>query len=540
MPSPANSFSRHPWFWAISLAGLFGVAVAAAAFEGRTWTLVGHTCLLAAATTALAVPLATLLALLLVRSDLPGRHVALLALGLMPWVPLYLQAAAWQAGFGLQGWLPIACGGPVLLGGWCGAIWIHAVAAIPWAVGIIGAGLWLVRPELEEIALLDGSAVQVVLRVTLRSALPAIAAAALWIAVTTAGEMTVTDLFGVRTYAEEIYTRAALGEELSTASLTLLPGLALTAWCVLSGLLVCAWLSPAQWPLGLARRHVFRLRRWRWPALLLVALTVALLAGVPLGNLVYKAGVTVRQLHDERIRSWSAGKFLQMVLLAPGRNLREAGWSLTIGGLAATAAVAAGIVLGSVARRGRAAATAVLAVVAVCLAVPGPMLGVSIIGLLNRAGHPWLLWLYDHSILAPLLAQWVRCLPLATLILWHGRQSLPQQLLDNAAVDGAGPLKRLVWVTLPILWPSLAIAWLTALATALGELAASILVVPPGVNTLAIHIFGLLHYGVEDQVAGICLAMIAFFLAVAAAALWLGWKAGRIWNSEFARRNSEC
>jgi iron(III) transport system permease protein len=168
------------------------------------------------------------------------------------------------------------------------------------------------------------------------------------------------------------------------------------------------------------------------------------------------------------------------------------------------------------------------------------MLGVSIIGLLNRAGHPWLLWLYDHSILAPLLAQWVRCLPLATLILWHGRQSLPQQLLDNAAVDGAGPLKRLVWVTLPILWPSLAIAWLTALATALGELAASILVVPPGVNTLAIHIFGLLHYGVEDQVAGICLAMIAFFLAVAAAALWLGWKAGRIWNSEFARRNSEC
>jgi iron(III) transport system permease protein len=464
-----------------------------------------------------------------VRSDLPGRRAALLALGLMPWVPLYLQAAAWLSGFGLQGWLPIACGGPVWLEGWRGALWIHAMAATPWAVGIIAAGLWLVRPELEEIALLDGSAAQVLRRVTLRGALPAVATAALWIAVTTAGEMTVTDLFGVRTYAEEIYTRTALGEDLSTASVALLPGLAITACCVLAGLAIAAWLAPRQWPLELARRHTFRLRRWRWPALALVALAVALIAGVPLANLVYKAGVTVRQFHDERIRSWSAAKCLEMTLRAPGRNLRETGWSLAIGGLAATTAVAAGTVLGSIARRGRAAATAVLLVAAVCMAVPGPTLGVSIIGLLNRAGHPWLLWLYDHSILAPVLAQWVRCLPLATLILWHGRQSLPQQLLDAAAVDGAGPLARLVRVVLPNLWPSLAFAWLTALAVALGELAATILVVPPGVATLSIHVFGLLHYGVEDQVAGICLAMIAFFLAVATAAAWLalGWRRRR-------------
>ena len=45
------------------------------------------------------------------------------------------------------------------------------------------------------------------------------------------------------------------------------------------------------------------------------------------------------------------------------------------------------------------------------------------------------------------------------------------------------------------------------------------MVVPPGVTTLSIHIFGLLHYGVEYQVAGICLALMGMF-AVVAAAVW--------------------
>jgi iron(III) transport system permease protein len=71
-------------------------------------------------------------------------------------------------------------------------------------------------------------------------------------------------------------------------------------------------------------------------------------------------------------------------------------------------------------------------------------------------------------------------------------------------------------VVLPCRFWALAVAWLLAFALALGELGASILVVPPGVETLSIHIFGLLHYGVEDRVAAICLALIGLFAIVAA------------------------
>jgi iron(III) transport system permease protein len=68
---------------------------------------------------------------------------------------------------------------------------------------------------------------------------------------------------------------------------------------------------------------------------------------------------------------------------------------------------------------------------------------------------------------------------------------------------------------LPMRWSAAMVAWLAALSISLGDLAASILVVPPGVTTLSIRIFGLLHYGVEDQVAGICLAMISIFAILA-------------------------
>jgi iron(III) transport system permease protein len=112
-------------------------------------------------------------------------------------------------------------------------------------------------------------------------------------------------------------------------------------------------------------------------------------------------------------------------------------------------------------------------------------------------------------------------------VLWFALRSVPGEVLDAAAVDGAGPWSRLLRIALPMRRPAVGVAWLVALAVALGDLAASILVVPPGVTTLSIRIFGLLHYGVEDQVAGICLALVALFAAVAAAAVHLLRRWGR-------------
>jgi len=489
--------------------------------DARTWKLALNTLLLSGATCAISLPVGTVLAWLLLRTDLPVRRIGMMLLGLMLFVPLYLHAAAWQAAFGVQGWCTLSYGVPAWLDRWPGAIWVHAVAAIPWVVLIVGVGLLLIEPELEEQALLDGSSRQVFCRVTLPAALPAVGAAALWIALATAGEMTVTDLMRVRTYAEEVYTQLAIGQEPGEAALEILPGAALSALLVAAGLMLCAALAPRDRPPSWQHRWVFRLGRLRGPITLLTAAAILLLVGLPLGSLCYKAGVVVSPTEAGPVRSWSPVKCQWMIAAAPWRYRGEFGWSLLIGTLAAAGAVAAAIPLAWWARRDGWRALPLVTITAVCLAVPGPIVGLAAMWLLNRPDSAWLRFLYDRSILAPWLALMVRGLPAATLVLWHALRTVPAELLESAAVDGAGPLARLWRVALGSRWSAVAVAFLVTFAVVLGDLAASILVVPPGVTTLSIQVFGLLHYGVEDQAAGICLALILLFAAVACAVAWL-------------------
>lgn len=496
--------------------------------DERTAKLAANTWLLAGAVVAASVPLGTLAAVLLARTDLPGRKAGFaLVIGLL-FVPLYVQVGAWQAGFGLQGWHTLAYSGPALLDGWRGAFWVHAVAALPWVVLIVSAGLRLVERELEEQALLDGTAWQTICHVTLRRAFGSIAAAALWVAVTTSTEMTVTDFFQVRTYAEELYIDIALGGDptaglesqaassagtspasnpLPLAPLGFLRGVIICAWLVVAGGILVSQLLPAARYASHGPPLVFRLGAWRWPAALLVGLCIALLVALPVGSLAYKAGIEVAQIGAERVRHWSPAKCLSIIASSPGRYRREFGWSLAIGALAASAAVATAFPLAWLARRGGWRAAPALVMAALALSLPGPVVGLATIALMNQPAIAPLVWLYDHSIAAPWLVQTWRAAPLAILALWPAFRSLPRELLESAALEGAGLSTILVRIVFPLRRRMLAAAWLAAFAVALAELDATVLVVPPGVETLTIHVFNLLHYSVEDQAAGICLTL---------------------------------
>jgi iron(III) transport system permease protein len=482
-----------------------------AACEDRSRSLLVNTMLLAGGVCAVSVPLGAAAALLLVRTDLPGRRLFGCLLGGMLLVPLYLQAAGWQAGFGLEGWYSLASSGHALLAGWRGALWVHTLAAIPWVTLIVGVGLRFVEPELEEQALLDGSVPQVLLGITLPRAGLSLVAAILWVTVWTAGEMTVTDLFQVRTYAEELYTETAMGSEPGQASLKILPGIVVTGMCVLAALWIASRWVPSM-PTVLGRPPwVFQLGRARWPLAIFMALAVFVVVGIPLLNLVWKAGVQVSVTPTGRIRQWSLGKSLSMIPFSLQRNRHELLWSFVVAAVSATFVTVVATLLAWRARSSRISAgiTALLAVLT--FALPGPVVGLAIISVFNRPESPIFNFLYDQSIVPLCLAQFLRGLPLGVLVMWYALQSIPIEMIEHAELDGAGWWTRLVQIALPQRRAALALAWGIAFALALGELSAGILVAPPGVTTLTVRIFGLLHYGVEDQVAGICLALFLCF-----------------------------
>jgi iron(III) transport system permease protein len=490
--------------------------------DPRQILLLRNTLLLAAGACAISLPLGTAFAILLRRTDVFGGRLALALTAGMLMVPLYLQAAAWDAGFGQLGWCSSVRGPalPPLLSGWTAAVWVHGMAAIPWVVLLVSAALANVEPELEEDALLVGSPGQVFRHVTLPRMTTGLAVAAGWVLLSACVEMTVTDLFRVRTYAEEIYTCFALGDSLTSAWRAAAPGILAQAALILVALAVALRAAPTlSTPLN--RVRIVRLRRAHVPTAAVTLIFCLLIAGIPLLNLVAKAGLVVQQTGGERLRQWSAGHFCRIIASALSSFRHEFGWSLLIGGAAATCAVVVGAGLAWWARRGGWRAVPALTLGACGSAFPGPLIGLGIIGMLDRGESGLLIWLYDRTILAPVLAITIRVLPLATLGCWYVLRSVADDALDCAACEGAGSWLRF-WL---VVWPQrrfgLAATWLAVFAMAAGDLACSILVVPPGVTTVPIRVFGLIHAGVDDQVAGLCLVMFTGVATAVAAVLWL-------------------
>lgn len=512
--------SSHDFARWLALAAFLCLLAAAGLFwqsDARTQHMLANSLTLAGGACAMALPLGTALAVVIARTDALGRRAAAMLLGALLLLPLYVQLAGWDALAGKNGWYTLAYGsiGEPWLSGMTAAVWVHGMAAVPWVALIVGAGLRLVEPELEEAALLDAGPFVVLLRVSLPQAAPFVLAAAMWVAVGTTSEMTVTNIYLVSTYTEELYLSLSLSPDASEATLQVLPGIALLLLLVCMGLAILARLMPRVGISSVRRTATIRLYELRLPASLWMWLTVLLLFGVPAISLAYKAGVEVQLQGAAAVRYWSGEKFVAVLGLVLRRFQDDYLWTALIAAGAATVALLAAAVLAWLARDGNWRALPASLATALCLAVPGPLVAIALIELMNRPSIGLLVWLYDDTIAAPLVAQMVRALPIALLVLWPALRTISGETLAAAALDGAGRWTTLLLIVLPARRGAFAVAWLAAAAVAAGDLGHSLLVIPPGMETIQRRIFGLVHSGVEEQVAGVCLLMMGAYFGVA-------------------------
>jgi iron(III) transport system permease protein len=490
-----------------------------------------NTAKLIAGSLALGLSLGAPIGLVGSRTNARGAAIALYLFASLILVPLPLVTAGWQAALGIDGWLTAWLGGSHWLQGWPGAIWIHGIAAAAWIAAILHAGLSVTRPELEEDALLRHSAVWVLFRVTLRRALPFLLGAAVFVALLIAGEIAVTDVFQIRTLGEEVYTDLSLGrgpDLVQSASSWGLMGLLVLA----TPLMFASW-GKLEYRSRTQPQTRLPLFGWRWCGTLLLWLAVFVFVGVPIGNLVYKAGLLHQRLDSGWHTSWSASKVIQGVLGAFWSDESDGyaaqrmwGWTLLTAGLAALTSTALAVVLtwwsvGSKLVRG-----VTLVIVALLAAIPGPVIGLGVIHILNRPGCPWLINWYDHSILAPWLVQTVRVMPLVILFWLPAMRSVPLELREDAALRGESFWKQLFSVAIPYQKWRVALTMLMATPLAASELAATNLVAPPGFTTVVRKIFEMIHFGIDDRLAALSLASW-LLLFVVGMLLWIGAKRSR-------------
>jgi iron(III) transport system permease protein len=471
--------------------------------------LAGTTLALAGLTLLFSLPLGVGLAVLLDRTDLPARGPLRALLAVAMFVPLPLFALAWQSVGG--GWRP-----------WTQGLWpaafVHAMAGLPWVVWLTGLGLSRVEPDLEEDARTAMPAGAVLWRVTLRQAAPAIGLAAVWVALQTAGEITITDLGLVRTFAEEIYTEFvtdapdALGRAVAVA----IPPTVLTVLVV--GLLLRRWEGHLVVSTSARPALVLRLGTWRWPAFVGAAVLVAGYAGVPLVSLVRQAGGGA---------DWSAHRLAielrRAITLQVPMIVDSLAWAAAAGVLAAGLALIAGwLALDSRPLR------VLLFLLTVALwAVPGPVLGFGLKETINRimdvedALLPWTTARPLKEVLyllpTPLPVLWAhvaRLFPYAVAVLWPATRDVPRDLREAAWIDGASPwgeFRRVLW---PATRRAFGIAALAVAALSLGELAAGKIVQVPGRSTFAQELFSQMHYAATATTASLGLVQLTLAIAM--------------------------
>lgn len=457
----------------------------------------------------IALPIGVFLAVLLFKTDSMGRKglAGLLAASLF--LPMPLHATGWLGSYGNVGRYQALGGEQPILCGWPGAAWVHAMACVPWVALLVGIALRAVEPELEESALLDRPGGWVMLRVSLRRSVGAVAASALAVAVLTAGDMTVTDLLQVRTYAEEAYVQYGLGRSPAEVARVALPP------TLVLGVLVCLGaVAVARFDRGrvaTARGNwVLRLGRARVLAGLVSGLLVLLVIGLPLYGLVWRAGRVSGTLFQQEGARWSVSGLAATLGLAAQEVLGPLATSAFWASIASVFSVAIAWGLAWACRSGRTHFWPMLTIVscALMLATPGPVAGMALV--LAYRDFPLV---YDTPAIV-LLGHMLRTLPFALLVVWPAVHALPDAFLEAARVDGLSRWQVIRRVGLPLTAGASLAAWGVAFVLALGELPVTNLVYPPGVTLLSVVVWGLLHTGVESHLAGVGLILMSIHGAI--------------------------
>lgn len=445
---------------------------------GRTAALAG----LAALTSALlAVPVGWTLA----RRDARGLLLGL-TLGLAV-LPTTLAAIGWIACLGFQGTVatwPSLYGPPGVALVWALVMW-------PLPALSLAAALKRTPRREEEAALLGLGPWRTALRLSLPRAAGALLAGTLCAWILMLGDLGVPGCLQVPLGAEAVHARFAATWDGAGALGASLPMLALAVAALLAVRGRFAMADHASEPgeaTGMAGPgRAFAVSAWTVAAVSWLA---------PAGALAAWA------------RSGGGG--------AVGILASEGLTSLALGGAAGLIAALTAFALAASLRPPVLAALAGVAVLA--FALPGTLTGAGLIRFWNAPG------LRGEAYASPavlLLGLAARAFAPALLAAWIAIRAIPASAEDAGRLAGLSPATRAFRITLPMARAGLLAGALAAAAVAAGEVAIPALVAPPGIQTLSVRLFSLIHFGADGVVGAAALMALGavFVLGLGASAL---------------------
>lgn len=467
--------------------------------DPRTLDPLGRTILLGLAVAAGAAVVGTALAWLVTRTDIPGRRTLAIALVLPLVMPSFVAAftviAAFSPGGLLSEILP-GYGGVSVQGFWA-ALVVLAVSTYPYVLLPVAARLRGLPRSLEESSrMLGAGPVATFARVVLPQALPAILAGALLSFL-----YTVSDFGAVQLLRYDTLTRAIYANRLLDPATSLAMGLVLAAIAVLAlgGERIAARRVAHEARAG-GTALATRLGRARYPVVAAGWAFAALALGAPIAVLGYWAarGIAAGSERSGALTSDPGA------LVGPGLTTA---WASVVAALV-TVTVVLPIAYYTTRARGRAGGL-LGAIVIGSFALPGLVVALALVSFTLDAPDPVAL-LYQTVVLL-IIGYTVHFGALALGPTQVAVQAVPQRMDEAARTLGAGRLRRLRTVELPLLAPGLAAAGGLVLLSVAKELPITLLLAPAGFQTLATRVWTATAdaFWADASLAALCLVAIS-------------------------------
>jgi len=99
-------------------------------------------------------------------------------------------------------------------------------------------------------------------------------------------------------------------------------------------------------------------------------------------------------------------------------------------------------------------------------------------------------------------------LPLAQRALADQIRQIPLDIEEVAFLSRLSWTKSLYRIVWPLARPGFLVAWAVTYIFCLSELGGTLLVIPPGVDTMPVRLYNIMHYGSSSLVGGLGLALV--------------------------------
>ncbi len=472
-----------------------------------------------------AIFIGTMQAMIVERTNAPGRKLVLFGAIISLGVPHVLYTVAWLLLLGRAGPFNdlIAAltrsGEAINVYSMWGMVLIEGVGFVPLTFLLMSAVLRSTDASFEEAAMMSGSApVRTFWRITLRMALPALCALTLLIFVRAFESFEVPALVGLAGNIN-VMTTTIYQTSHSTGAPNHGQAGAYSVCLILVVIGLLFWQNQLsrhahryQTVTGKGfRPRVIDLGRWRIAASAILFLLFSVVTILPVSMLVFTSfqpfyeGVTADSLSRFSLENY-------LVLAGPGSFRDSIANTLILGVGTATFVVPFTALCAWLVARRYPGAILLDQLATMPLVFPAIIMGVAFLNVFVNLPLP----LYG-TLLSVIIASSVRFLPYGMRYSYAGVLQIHTDLEEAATVSGANRAKIFLRVLLPLLVASLVSSWLLIFLLSVQTVSLPLLLVGPGTEVMAVTLFDLWQNGQVTELASMGVVWICLMTAVSTA-----------------------